>query len=101
MTGYTMYFNKKYHRTGVLFQGKAKSKHIDSDSYYRQLRAYVDLNPVELFDKAWKKTGKVSSIPQLLKDLKEFSYSSCKDHSSYKAYLEGKKAIEFDELWTE
>jgi putative transposase len=28
--GYTMYFNVKYSRKGVLFQGKSKSKHIDT-----------------------------------------------------------------------
>src|SRR3989338_2651048 len=30
-TGYTMYFNKRYERTGSLFQGRFKAKHIDND----------------------------------------------------------------------
>ncbi|PID52484.1 MAG: hypothetical protein CR972_02245 [Candidatus Moraniibacteriota bacterium] len=43
-TSYTMYFNKKYKRTGVLFQGKFKSIHIDSDAYLLYLSAYVNDN---------------------------------------------------------
>jgi len=42
--GYTMYFNEKYNRTGVLFQGKFKSILINSDKYLMYLSAYVNLN---------------------------------------------------------
>ncbi len=100
MTGYAMYFNKKYKRTGGLFQGKAKSKHIDKDSYYMQLKAYIDLNPVELFDKDWKKNMYVKSIDKTLKFLSEYEWGSCKDFSTYKKYLEGKANLPtFEELY--
>ncbi|MBU1046551.1 transposase [Patescibacteria group bacterium] len=42
--GYTRYFNEKYRRTGVLFQGKYKSILINSDKYLTYLGAYVNLN---------------------------------------------------------
>lgn len=42
--GYTNYFNRKNKRTGVLFQGKFKSVHIDSNEYLLHLSAYVNLN---------------------------------------------------------
>ncbi len=42
--GYTMYFNEKYKRTGVLFQGRFKSSHIDSNEYLLYVAAYVNLN---------------------------------------------------------
>lgn len=42
--GYTRYFNEKNHRTGVLFQGKFKSVHIDTDEYLLHVSAYVNLN---------------------------------------------------------
>lgn len=42
--GYTMYFNKKYKRTGSLFQGTFKSKHIPDDQALRQVFAYVKFN---------------------------------------------------------
>ncbi|QQG42921.1 MAG: transposase [Candidatus Giovannonibacteria bacterium] len=43
-TGFTNYFNNKYHRSGVLFQGKFKSRHIDSNEYLLHISAYVNLN---------------------------------------------------------
>lgn len=44
--GYTMYFNQKYERSGVLFQGKFKANHIDSDEYLKHLLAYVGFNNI-------------------------------------------------------
>ena len=43
-TGYSKYFNNKYRRSGVLFQGKFKARHIDSNEYLLHLSAYVNLN---------------------------------------------------------
>lgn len=43
-TGYTKYFNHKYDRTGVLFQGKFKAIHVDSNEYLLHVSAYVNLN---------------------------------------------------------
>ena len=42
--GYTKYFNEKNKRTGVLFQGKYKATHIDSNEYLLHVSAYVNLN---------------------------------------------------------
>ncbi|HDH07675.1 MAG TPA: hypothetical protein ENG89_01500 [Candidatus Moranbacteria bacterium] len=43
-TSYTKYFNKKNKRSGVLFQGKFKATHIDSNEYLLYLSAYVNNN---------------------------------------------------------
>lgn len=43
-TGYTKYFNHKYDRSGVLFQGKFKAIHVDSNEYLLHVSAYVNLN---------------------------------------------------------
>ncbi len=43
-TGYTMYFNDKYERSGSLFQGRYKVKHIATNEYLLYLGAYVNLN---------------------------------------------------------
>ena len=43
-TGYTMYFNNKYKRTGSLFSGKFKSIHVGDNNYLLHLSAYVNLN---------------------------------------------------------
>jgi len=42
--GYTKYFNDKYKRSGVLFQGRYKSIHINTDDYLMYLSAYINLN---------------------------------------------------------
>ena len=42
--GYTMYFNQKYKRSGALFQGTFKAKHIETDLYLRHILAYVKYN---------------------------------------------------------
>jgi putative transposase len=66
-TGYTMYFNKKNERTGALFAGTFKSKHVPDDRYLKHLISYVHLNPAELFDARWKYgTSDVAKIEQKL-----------------------------------
>lgn len=42
--GFTQYFNQKYTRSGVLFQGKYKSVLIKDDKYLMYLSAYINLN---------------------------------------------------------
>jgi putative transposase len=42
--GYSWYFNKKNKRSGSLFQGTFKSKHIDSNEYLLHVSVYVNLN---------------------------------------------------------
>lgn len=42
--GYTKYFNCRHKRTGVLFQGKFKSKHIASNEYLLHLSVYINAN---------------------------------------------------------
>ena len=42
--GYTGYFNKKYTRSGSLFQGVFKDVHIDTNEYLLHVSSYVNLN---------------------------------------------------------
>jgi len=49
-TAYCMYFNKKYERTGSLFEGKFKAKHADTDEYLKYLFSYIHMNPLALKD---------------------------------------------------
>jgi putative transposase len=57
MTGYVMYYNKKYNKTGGLFEGKFKAEHVASDQYLKYLFAYIHLNPVKVIDPNWKIVG--------------------------------------------
>lgn len=56
-TAYSMYFNKKYKRTGSLFEGRFKARHANSDEYLKYLFAYIHLNPVKIVDPLWKENG--------------------------------------------
>jgi len=78
-TAYVMYFNKKYDRTGGLFEGKFKSRHADSDRYLKYLFSYIHLNPVKLIDKDWKIEG-IKDKNKALEYLKQYDYSSFNDY---------------------
>lgn len=67
MTSYTMYFNKRYDRTGSLFSSSFKAKHITDDNHLKYLFAYIHLNPLELKNKKLEKY-KHSSYLDYLKD---------------------------------
>ncbi|MFY0675541.1 MAG: transposase [Bacteroidia bacterium] len=45
-SSYTQSFNKKYNRTGSLFQKNFKSHHLNNNSYLLNAIAYVHTNPV-------------------------------------------------------
>ncbi len=46
MTSYVSYFNKKYERTGHLFQDHYKAILVKGDDYLLHLSRYIHLNPV-------------------------------------------------------
>ncbi len=56
-TAYTMYFNKRYERSGTLLQGRFKATHASRDEYLSYLVAYIHLNPVKLIEPLWKESG--------------------------------------------
>lgn len=79
-TAYVMYYNKKYNRTGSLFEGKFKAKHLNTDNYLKYTFSYIHLNPIKFIDKNWKESG--------LKNKKEtFGYLAKYTYSSYLDYL--------------
>jgi putative transposase len=68
--GYAKFFNTKYERVGPLFQGRFKSKFIETDEYLLQLSAYIHRNPLN--------SDNVKNVRNLL-----ISYP----YSSYRAYM--------------
>ena len=44
---YSNYFNKKYDRTGHVFQGRYKSEIIDNEQYFLTVNRYILQNPVK------------------------------------------------------
>lgn len=78
-TGYSMYFNQKYKRSGSLFEGKFKSSHVLSDRYMKYLFSYIHLNPVKLIDPTWKKKG-VKDKKAALQYIENYTWSSYIDY---------------------
>jgi putative transposase len=79
MTGYAMYFNNKYERTGALFEGRFKAQNANEDVYLKYLYAYIHLNPVKLIQSNWKEAG-VLNVEKTKKYLQAYRYSSYMDY---------------------
>ncbi len=81
-TAYAMYYNKKYDRTGSLFEGKFKAQHLNTDRYLKYIYSYIHLNPIKLIDKEWKERG-IRNKKRAIEYLREYEYSSYLDHMSF------------------
>ncbi len=86
-TGYTNYFNQKYKRSGVLFQGKFKSILIEGDEYLNYLIQYIDLNPLELIEPNWKGEG-LKNWDKSKEFLKSYQWTNCNDYEKYSEIFE-------------
>ena len=80
-TGYVMYYNQKYKRSGSLFEGKFKSQHANNDKYLKYLFSYIHLNPLKLIDKNWKEKG-IKNIQKIFDFLNSYEYSSYLDYEN-------------------
>jgi len=80
LTGYAMYFNKKYKRTGRLFESVFKNKHINEDLYLRHLLNYIHFNCIKLVNKNYKSkelfNEKIELTQKEILFAKDYSYSS-------------------------
>jgi putative transposase len=74
-----MYYNKRYNRTGSLFEGKFKSKYAGEDIYLKYLFSYIHLNPLKILDKDWKRKAK-SSTRETINFLIKYPYSSFREY---------------------
>ena len=78
LTSYSKYFNKKYKRSGSLFESEFKSVHIDSDPQAKYIFSYIHLNPIKLIDSKWKESG-VKDFKKTQNFLKSYKWSSYLD----------------------
>jgi REP element-mobilizing transposase RayT len=69
-TTFTIRYNRKYRRSGHLFQGRYKAQVLDSESYGYKALLYIHLNPVRLVK--WKQ----ASASEKLAVLDVFLWSS-------------------------
>jgi putative transposase len=102
LTAYTMFFNEKHERSGVLLQGAFKAQHVSDDVYARYLFSYIHLNPAKLRDSKWKEKG-MRDLRSMHRFLSEYPYSSLQEYSTgshkitkpqyFPAYLTSHKEI--------
>lgn len=78
-TAYSMYFNKKNSRTGALFEGRFKARHVDTDEYLKYLFAYIHLNPVKMIDSEWKNND-INDREKTKEYLEQYKYSSYQEY---------------------
>ncbi len=83
--GYTNYFNKKYERNGVLFQGRTKAVPINNDNQLTNLSCYIHVNSVKLFEPNWGKKG-IKNLKRAEKFLKNYRWSSYPDYAGGKNF---------------
>ena len=74
-TAYTVYFNRRHHRVGHLFQGRYKSILVEAEGYLLGLSRYVHLNPVR-----GKVIGRGDPV-QRRKRLRKWRWSSYRGYS--------------------
>jgi REP element-mobilizing transposase RayT len=93
---YTKGINNKYKRTGILFAGKTKSKHIEDDSYFKWVVKYILENPVKAKIVKRYDEYEFSSAKELL-DLKVGPVTDIKSLLSYFDSIDSFKNFMLDE----
>ncbi len=83
-TGYTNYFNQKYKRSGVLFQGKYKVVHLDKNNHFVYLPHYIHLNPLDLITPG-QKFG-IKDSKEIINFLQNYRWSSFPDYIGEKNF---------------
>lgn len=78
-TAYAMYFNKRYKRTGTLFENRFKAKYCGCDTYLKYLFSYIHLNPVKLIDSKWREHG-LKDPSKAKSFLKNYKFSSFNEY---------------------
>lgn len=78
--GYTKYFNKRYERSGVLWQGKHRKVLIARDAHFLYIPFYIHLNPLDYTYPEWRK-GEVRNVSGALAALRDYRWSSHLDYS--------------------
>lgn len=77
---YSRYFNMKYKRSGHLFEGPFKAKHVDREEYFTHASRYIHLNPVKLKEPNWKTNGARNMKSLVLFLEHEYRWSSFRDY---------------------
>lgn len=84
--GYTRYFNEKYKRTGVLFEGKYKCVRVADDQHLLHLPYYIHANPLNLEFPQWKEKSLGENTEKAINYLEKYRWSSFLDYTGNKNF---------------
>src|SRR3989339_304332 len=73
--GYSRYFNLRYNRTGTLFQGPFKAKHLNGDTYASHIIPYIHLNILDHGKHDWRE-GRIEDWTSALAEMDRYKWSS-------------------------
>lgn len=87
--GYAKYFNKRYERTGTLFEGRTKKVLIESDAHFLHILHYIHLNPLDFLKGSadWRNLQILDHVAAL-KHLESYRWSSYLDYCGKKNFPE-------------
>ena len=83
--GYAMYFNTRYERKGVLFQGRFQATHVGDDEYLKTVFVYIHTNPISLVESKWKEGG-ITDRKKTKEFIEEYRWSSYLDYLGKKNF---------------
>ena len=85
LTGFTVYFNCRHHRSGHVTQGRYSARVVEGDDYLKKLSRYVHLNPIKI--KRMVSKPKAESV----RHVRDYGWSS------YRGYIGESKEFPFVE----
>lgn len=83
--GYAKYFNRRYERTGALFESRYKSVLIKDEAHFIHLPYYVHLNPLDLISPEWR-DRKLRNYRKAMDFLNSYRWSSHLDYLGKKNF---------------
>lgn len=79
--GYTFYFNKKYQRSGSLFEGPFGAVLVEDDIQLQYLLVYINvINPGQLVESKLKKEG-IRDVEAVIKAADEYLWTTHQEYS--------------------
>jgi len=95
-SNYAIYFNKKYNRSGHLWQGRFKSYYVLDEQYLFTLYRYIEQNPIKAKIAQTVGEYEFTLIATLLNP--KLSVIECAEHSQLKTLLKEEGILEHLEL---
>ncbi|MDD5433444.1 MAG: transposase [Candidatus Pacebacteria bacterium] len=78
-TGFAAYFNKKYNKSGYVFQNRFFSLRIDHNEQLKNAFTYINVNPASLVEPKWKEFG-IKDSDKVINFLENYKWSSYQDY---------------------